>query len=69
MFLTLHSARFQWVEGLPIRADLLLTITFNKDLRVPTLCAASLFVFKRTVVINSKFQSECNSHSNSMLLK
>lgn len=53
MFLTLHTARIQWAEGLSIRADLLVAVTFNKDLRVPALCVANLFVFKRTVVVNS----------------
>lgn len=57
MFLTLHAARFQQDEILPIRADLLVAITFNSDLRVATLCVANLFVFQRTVVASSKFQS------------
>lgn len=53
MFLTVHAVKFQWAEGLSIRVDLLVAITFNKDLRVSTLCVANLFVCKRIVAVNS----------------
>lgn len=47
MFLTLHSARFQWADELSIRADLLVAISFNKHLRVPTFhcCKRPFFFF------------------------
>lgn len=60
MLLTLHTARFQWVEGLSIRAHSLVTITFNRDLIVTTVYVARMFVFKRITAANCKYKSEFN---------
>lgn len=68
MFLTLCSTRFQWAGGLYIRAVLLVAITYNQDLKASSLHVASLFVFKRNAVVDTKL-SKLSFQSSSMLSK
>lgn len=61
MLLTLHTPRFQWAEGLSIRADSLVATMFNRYLTVTTFCVVRMFVFKRITAVNCKYKSEFNS--------
>lgn len=55
-----NTARFQWAEGLSIRAHSLVAITFNRDLIVTTVYVVRMFVFKRITTANCKYKFEFN---------